>query len=175
MILKPAWATVSLTTGMIWAGNCHSSSLPVKIMFLLVEEVTWGQGKVALQMEPRLGEKHGTVAPASLSVKTTGQRKDLWKNWRSNPWPPTTSHSRSSQAVNTWLGHIFNTNLWMLGHLKSSGPEKRILKMVLSEISKEPTYAFQMHSLMRYGNWSRNASIHCGINYRSASMNASVM
>ena len=29
--------------------------------------------------------------------------------------------------------------------------------------------AFQMHSLMRYGNWSRNVSKHCGINYRSAS------
>ena len=27
VILNPAWATVSLTTGMIWAGNCHSSSL----------------------------------------------------------------------------------------------------------------------------------------------------
>ena len=29
VILKPAWATVSLTTGMIWEGNCHSSSLDV--------------------------------------------------------------------------------------------------------------------------------------------------
>ena len=27
VILNPAWATVSLTTGMIWDGNCHSSSL----------------------------------------------------------------------------------------------------------------------------------------------------
>ena len=32
VILNPAWATVSLTTGMIWDGNCHSSSLDTDLV-----------------------------------------------------------------------------------------------------------------------------------------------
>ena len=38
VILNPAWATVSLTTGIIWAGNCHSSSLWMISRFYCQEE-----------------------------------------------------------------------------------------------------------------------------------------
>ena len=109
VILNPAWATVSLTTGMIWDGNCHSSSLDTDQQHMPWLHVsTWARNMQVIRRRSMWEGTRGREAPfmarggSSHQISTPLEKASASDVVSSSPQPPpqaSSVHFLSPQIV----------------------------------------------------------------------------